>query len=310
MHVRPATLQDTTAISRLFCARIDRWQRLDAQGRGEDVLYDDLTLYERWSHGGPWLSVEMAAIWLNQLLGGAALPLVLEQDHQIIGYAELYANDEPDPLRVHGHIAEWVMTSDVPSDAQTVFLEGMVARAPQKRLSAACLPYDTTSIDLYTGCGFVPSVLLYPVRLEAASGQGFYKATDMEDMSASRIQGWGMPIGRVTSPRHLWETLMPRLWRALPDVIAVPRHRLHINASGQEAFVCLQQRPYDARTVDVSCWTPKPLSQQLIHSIRDRAARQGYRSLSFTVTEKIAALIGGDEDTAAGQRQIFVREGA
>lgn len=308
MRVRLATLQDTSAISRLFCARIGRWQRLDAQGRGEDVLYDDLTLYERWSHGGPWLSVETAAIWLNQLLNGAAMPLVLEQDTQIIGYAELYANDEPDPLRVHGHIAEWVIAEGSTSEALDVFLEGMVVR--QKRLSAACSPYDTTSVELYARCGFVPSVLLYPIRLTAQSGQGFYKATDMDDVSASRIQGWGMPIGRMTSPRHLWETLMPRLWRALPDVIAVPRHRLHINASGQEAFVCLQQRPYDARTVDVYCWTPKPLSQQLIHSIRDRAARQGYRSLSFTMTEKMATLVGGDEDTAAGQRQIFVREDA
>ena len=310
MRVRLATLQDTSAISRLFCVRVGRWQRLDAQGRGEDVSYDNLSLYERWSHGGPWLSIETAAIWLNQLLNGAAVPLVLDGSSGIMGYAELYLNDETEPLRVHGHIAEWVIADEAPSDALDVFLEGMVERAPQKRLSAACSPYDTTSVDLYTACGFVPAVLLHPIRLAAASGQGFYKATDMEDISASRIQGWGMPIGRGTSPRHLWETLMPRLWRALPDVTAVPRHRLHINASGQEAFVCLQQRPYDARTVDVYCWTPKPLSQQLIHSIRDRAARQGYRSLSFTMTEKMATLVGGEEDTAGGQRQIFVREGA
>src|SRR5688572_26029716 len=100
MRVRLATLQDTSAISHLFCARVGRWQRLDAQGRGEDVPYEALTLYERWSHGGPWLSIETAAIWLNQLLGGAAIPLVLEDDNGLIGYAELYANDESDPLRV------------------------------------------------------------------------------------------------------------------------------------------------------------------------------------------------------------------
>lgn len=309
MRVRQATLQDTSAISRLFCARVGRWQRLDAQGRGEDVSYDNLTLYERWSHGGPWLSIETAAIWLNQLLGGAAMPLVLENEGGLIGYAELYANDEPEPLRVHGHIAEWVLAEDAPADALEIFLDGMTGRAPQKRLSAACSPYDTASVELYNRCGFSPVVLLHPIRLAAQGGQGFYKATDMDDVSASRIHGWAMPIGRVTSPRHLWETLMPRLWQTFPEVTAVPRHRLHITAAGQDAYVCLQQRPYDARTVDVYCWTPKPLSQPLIHAIRDRAARQGYRSLSFTMTEKMISLVGGEEDTAGGQRQILVREG-
>jgi hypothetical protein len=307
MRVRPATLQDTSAISRLFCARIGRWQRLDAQGRGEDVSYEQLTLYERWSHGGPWLSVETAAIWLNQLLSGAGLPLVLEHENRLIGYAELYTNDETE-LRAHGHIAEWLIEDDAPVDALMTFIEGMVPRAPQGRLSAACSPYDTASVELYGRCGFSLTTVLHPLRLAAQSGQGFYKATDLEDVSASRIQGWGMPIGRITSPRHLWETLMPRLWRALPEVTALPRHRLHINASGQEAFACLQQHPYDARTVDVYCWTSKPLSQQVINALRDRASRQGYRTLCLTVTEKMAALIGGDEDAAAGQRHIFVRE--
>lgn len=307
MRVRSAALQDTSAISRLFRDRVGRWQRLDAQGRGEDVAYDQLTLYERWMHGGPWLSVETASIWLNHLLCGAGVPLVLEDDTHILGYAELYPNDETDPLRIHAHVAEWLIEDNAPDDALMTFLDGMAVRAPQRRLSAACSPYDSVSIDLYTRCGFAPALLLYPIRLAAQSGQGFYKATDMDDISPLRIQGWGMPIGRTTSPRHLWETLMPRLWRALPEVTALPRHRLQINASGQDAFVCLQQRPYDARTVDVYCWTPKPLSQQMINAIRDRASRQGYRTLCFAVTEKMAALIGGDED-ASGQRRIYVRE--
>jgi len=308
MRVRPATLQDTTAISRLFCARIGRWQRLDAQGRGQDVAYDDLSLYERWSHGGPWLSIETAAIWLNHLLGGAALPFVLEDEGGIMGYAEVYANDESEPLRLHGHIAEWIVAEDAPADVVTLFLDEMSARAPGHRLSAACSPFDTTTVDFYTGCGFTPLVRLHSVRVTAQSGQGFYRATEMDDMTSARIQGWAMPIGRVSSPRHLWETLMPQLWRAMPDVTALPRHRLSINASGHEAFVCLQQRPYDARSADVYCWMPKPLTQQaVIHAIKDRAARQGYRSLNFMVTEKTAALVGGDDDATAGQRQIFVR---
>ena len=62
MQIRQATLDDTRAISKLFCAGIERWQRMDAQGRVEDLSYEQLTIYERWLHGGAWLSIETAAL--------------------------------------------------------------------------------------------------------------------------------------------------------------------------------------------------------------------------------------------------------
>src|SRR5215213_9179974 len=76
LQVRQAALDDTCAISSLFRARIGVWQRLDANGRVEDKPYEALTIYERWLHGGAWMSIETAAIQLNELLSGAGISLV------------------------------------------------------------------------------------------------------------------------------------------------------------------------------------------------------------------------------------------
>ena len=98
IHMRQAQLDDTEAISALFRSHIQTWQRLNADGRVEDVPYGALTIYERWLHGGAWMSVETGAIHLSHLLRGAAVPLVAVVDGRIEAYTELYPGVEPEPF--------------------------------------------------------------------------------------------------------------------------------------------------------------------------------------------------------------------
>ena len=69
--VRPAQLEDCEQIAALAQAQVSIWQRWDARGRVEDVTYSALSIYERWLHGGVWMSLETAAIHLGRLLLGA-----------------------------------------------------------------------------------------------------------------------------------------------------------------------------------------------------------------------------------------------
>ena len=62
MRVRQATLDDTQQIVALFSGRVPVWQRLGERGQVEDLPYDALTIYERWLHGGAWMSLETGAI--------------------------------------------------------------------------------------------------------------------------------------------------------------------------------------------------------------------------------------------------------
>src|SRR5512139_2051816 len=105
IHIREASLDDTQAISGLFRSRISAWQRLSAQGQVEDVPYDALTIYERWLHGGPWMSVETAALHLSHLLRGAGMPFVVESGGVVVAYAEAYHGVEPAPFGDHLHLA-------------------------------------------------------------------------------------------------------------------------------------------------------------------------------------------------------------
>ncbi|MEO1441159.1 MAG: hypothetical protein AAFV33_12220, partial [Chloroflexota bacterium] len=63
-HIRQAQLDDAAAISELARSRVGVWQRMTG-GQVETVTYDALSIYERWLHGGPWMSVETGALQLS-----------------------------------------------------------------------------------------------------------------------------------------------------------------------------------------------------------------------------------------------------
>jgi hypothetical protein len=309
MQVRQATLDDTQAIVRLFCAKIPRWQRINAQGQVEDLPYAALTIYERWLHGGAWLSLETAALWLSHLLHGAGTPLVLLADQQIIGYAEVYQSDEPAPFNAHLYLADFVLADDAPADATESLMQAVLERASKShRLIAACSAFDVEKAGFYQRYGLQSLGKVQHVTVTAQTGQAFYKATDHLTAHAAQIAGWGMPIGRITDARHQWETLWHSHWDAVPQIVARQTHRLHFSVSGQDAFVCLQQQLYDPRSVDVYCWTPKLFSMQLLAAIRDRAHRMGYRTLVMAVMDKVAHMIGTEAESAPYQQEIFYRE--
>lgn len=309
MQVRQATLDDTQAISALFCARIEKWQRLNAQQQVEDVPYSSLTIYERWLHGGVWLSIETGAVWLSHLLRGAGTPLVLVNERDIIGYAELYEGSEPAPCENHFYLAHFLTATGAPDHAADTLMNEVLARAAKTgRLLAACSAYDAEQVAFFQRCGLVSLLKLQQVSVTAQPGQSFYKATENPEVKSPVIKGWGMPIGHLTSARHQWESLWYSHWDAVPEIMARRIQRLHINAAGHEAYLIFQERLYDPRSAEVFCWSPKPLTQQLLFAIRDRGYRQGYRTLLMTVTDKVAALIGSDAEAGPLQQEIFYRD--
>lgn len=309
MHTRLATLDDTLAISALVRQRIERWQRLDDDGNVEDLPYDDLSIYERWLHGGAWMSVETAALWLSHLLRGAGIPLVLEDDaSQMRGYAEIFAGDEPEPYGTHWHLAKLITAPD-DDDARHAMMQQLLDRAAEVgRLTVASTAYDEQTLEFYKRYAFSQIETVKQVNISAKGGSvGFYRATPHTDTDYEQIRGWHMPIGRTHNARFHWETHWANLWEALPRMRDRRTHRQHFSASGQQAYVCCQQQLYDPRSAHIYCWTPKTLSSQLINAIRDWAYREGYRTLILEVDADTAAVLGETEDTPR-QQAIFMRK--
>ncbi|MBI5669525.1 MAG: hypothetical protein HZC41_16095 [Chloroflexi bacterium] len=298
MQVRPATLDDTQAISALFRSRITTWQRLNPQGQVEDVPYTALTIYERWLHGGPWMSVETGALQLSHLLRGAGMPVVAETNGQVRGYSEAYHGVEPEPFGDHLHIAHLTVAADGDS-LKDAMLGHWREQAPSlrcRRVTATCAANDADGQALYERHGLSRLSRIQRFSLPARTGQVFYKATDHPAANPSQINGWYMQVGRFSSARQQWETLWPRTWYALPELRSQRAHRLHFLVAGQEAYVYCQQQLYEPRSADVYCWTPKPFSSQVLTAIRDWAHREGYRTLVLAVPDETVKLLGNEAE--------------
>lgn len=306
-ELRPANLDDTAAICALFCARVEKWQRMNTLGQVEDLPYESLNVYERWLHGGPWLSVETAAIWLSHLLRCGARPLVAAVRGRPAAYAELYPGHEPPPFGEYLHLAHIVAHPDYGGpELGDRLLQTLLEQAAPVRLTAACPAYDSEQSAFYLRHGLGPVERVQRCRIRAQTGQSFYRAVEDPDPAADKIRGWLMPVGRLTSGRSQWEMLWPALWHGVPQLLQQRTHRLHITAAAQEAYLCVQQQLYDPRSADVYCWTPKPLSSQLLVAVRDWAHREGYRTLVMTVNEQVAKLLGPEAEPDPYMQDVYI----
>ncbi len=304
IEVREARLDDTQVISGLFRDRISVWQRLNSSGQVEDVPYEALTIYERWLHGGPWMSGETAAIHLSHLLRGAGVPLVALSDGKVVGYAEGYFNIEPEPFGTHLALAQ---LQGSPAHYDALF-SGFIETARSQRclrVTAQCVASDANTQEFYTRHNLNPVAQIKRYSLSAKSGQGFYKVVDHNNADAHQIDRWFMSVGRLGSAHEQWETLWPRTFDALPEVRERHTRRLHFSAAGQEALVCCQPQLYAPRNAEIYLWSPKPLTSQLLTALRDWTHREGYRSLILAVTDDIAKVLGSEAESDGYAVEVY-----
>ncbi len=306
MVVRQATLDDSGRIVRLFTERVALWQRLTARGEVEDLPYEALTIYERWLHGGAWMSLETGAIWLNHLLGGNGGAYVLEDGGEILAYAEAFANDELTPLDAHLHVADMLVMAACGDEAHHALADAILADARALgRVSVTYPDYDRELATYYRKYFGANELTRYRRHdISAQIGQSFYKSQDFEKTDASLIDGWTMAAGRWGSPRALWESEWIEHWGSIPQIAERAKHRRYVNASGHEALVCFHQQLYNARKADVYCWSPRNLSTQLLVAIRDMGHRLGFRTLSLTLPEPAPDLLPADASAEPNQQVV------
>lgn len=307
IEVREARLDDTQAISSLFCDRISVWQRLNSSSQVEDVPYEALTIYERWLHGGPWMSGETAAIHLSHLLRGAGVTLVAVSDGKVVGYAEGYFSIEPEPFGTHLALAQLRGSPSVYDALFSGFIE--TARSQRcPRVTAQCAASDTDTQAFYARHNLTPVVQIKCYSLSAKSGQGFYRVVDHPNDDARQVDRWFMSVGRLGSAREQWETLWPRTFDALPEIRERHTQRLHFSAAGQEALVCCQPQLYAPRNAEIYLWSPKPLTSQLLTALRDWTHREGYRSLILAVTDDITKVLGSEAEANGYAVEVYSME--
>jgi ribosomal protein S18 acetylase RimI-like enzyme len=308
ISVRPAKLEDCEQIAALAQTQVSIWQRWDARGRVEDVTYSSLAIYERWLHGGVWMSLETAAIHLGRLLLGAGSAWVAEREGGIVGYLEAYHGIESEPFGTHFHIGALILDRDVAeSGVDRQLIDALKAHA--RALKCVRLATTTTAgewaMRLFQEMNAQPVASLVRYALPARTGQGLYQSVADSTTDARTIAGWSMPLGRSTSARQAWEMHWLPTWDVLTP-LRERTHRLRFAASGQEAYVVFQRGLYDPRVVEIACWTPRTLSNALLMALRDWSHREGYRTLSLLVPEDAVKMLGADAEADGYNQMVWI----
>jgi len=293
VEVRQAGLDDTRALCALFCAQIPVWQRINTQGQVENVAYEALTIYERWLHGGAWMTVETGAIQLNHLLLGAGIPLVAVREGAVIGYLEAYHSIEPEPFGRLLHIAHCIAAD---AEVERALLDGLNEWAKILKCQHITVTRLGGQSPYEARYRLKPLSVLRRFNLPARQGQIFYRAVEHLDADAAQIAGWGMLVGRLSSSRQEWEALWSQKWETLPEVHRRKTARRNFSAAGQDALLFCREHLYDPRSAEISLWTPKALTVQLVSAVRDWAHREGYRTLVMAVEEPTKAALGADAE--------------
>lgn len=291
--VRQATLADTYPITDIHCANVKDgvFTRRNSDGTRTPTPYEELSLFERYMNGGPWMSVETCAVWLAYLLRyGDEIPLVAVIDGYVMGEAEVTIGYEPAPYGQHLHITTLHVHPDAP-DPQAV-ADALLAYANQ--MGAVMRFQQITTADpseWFVPHQFKPLIGRREATLAAKEGRIVYKATAITDYSPDRIKGWYMPFGRYENARHEWANIWPGFWNAVPELVEPEVARYQLELSGQVGICLLRQDRHVPEQAQVYLWTQRALSSLMISAVRDRAAREGYSTISLFVDDQTRAMI-------------------
>ncbi len=308
IHIIKASLDLTQDICDLFRQRIDVWQRINTKGYVETLPYDSLTIYERWLHGGPWMSVETAAIHLNHHICSGGLAWVAIADGFILGYVEAYPGVEPAPYGKHLHIAEVVAHFESEDEIKDLLLRHIIEMATEhkyERVTVSFSGYDMATAAQYRRYGMSQIAQIRRYTLPAKTGQGFYKVSEHPNANPDQLKGWHMSAGRIQSSHQHWEALWPDIWQSIDELAARQIYRLRFNIAGHDALVCVEQELYNPRSVNIACWSAKPLNSQFMTALRDWTHRENYRTLVLNIPESEVKALGPDAEPDPFRQDIY-----
>lgn len=77
-----ASLGDARGITEVHCSDVDKWYKWKG-GKKVEASYEELSVEERFLHGGPWMSIETCAIHLNYVLNSRQYPLIAKIDKKL-----------------------------------------------------------------------------------------------------------------------------------------------------------------------------------------------------------------------------------
>lgn len=298
IRVRQALLADVFAITDCYCSNVENgvFTRRNLDGTRTAIAYEELNLAERFSNGGPWMSVETCAVWLAHLLRHEdEIPIVVEVDGIVLGEAEATLGTEPAPFGKHLNISSLCVHNEAQRQGfGTALINYIKEMAHVTQSTRVTTPYSAQANAFLNVHGFRPVAARRQVVVPTKDGRVFYKATDVSNFSPTRIESWAMPIGRYQNARHEWKRILPGFWNGVPELVEPQVHRFEMVLTNQPGILMLEEDRYVPGRAHVYLWTERPISTHMISAVRDRAAQLGYQELAMYVDDAVLTLVEGE----------------
>ena len=290
--VRPATLDDVPAITAIHCSDIVLWHSERRLGLAE---YAELSTYERWLNGGPWMDEATCAPHLQRWQAHGGLALVAEIEGQVLAEAEASVSDEPAPFGRNLNLSVlYTRRGHSRRGLGSALMRALEAWASAQHCTTLMVTH-TEAGAFYAKHGLALAQTWRRMKLATQTSNTRYTAEPLApDAEYETIRGWSMPIGRYQSAWQEWERLRPgaepdfEAWRGL----RVERWRLTVRRTA--AYLILDESPRQRGRANVHVWLPPQhtLTQQHLAVIVDRARRSGFAEVACFMNHMQAPWLG------------------
>lgn len=282
VQIRQATLADAAAITEVHCSHVGTWRR---GGKGEAVPYPSLSLYERWLHGGPWMSVETCAVHLNRWLWAGHRVLVAQVEGEVVGEAEFVVNDEPAPYGAALHLSLLIVhAAHQGCGIGRALVEAGGALARQEGYTVMTTQPERTAEPFYSRVGFEPWLRLKEWQATAQVVPIVGEPEPMFHAPYPAEGGLALRVGRYQCARQAWDDLP--FYLALPEHVSLRWGRWRTVLAGRAVWLGLQAQPLEPIQADGFIWAPPEMALgPAVAALRGLAARLGFAYVDLLLEE-------------------------
>lgn len=281
--IRVATLNDVAAITAVHQSTIETWREPKTR---HPIPYESLDLFGRWYNGGAWMSPELCAVHLNNLLLNGHLPLVAEIDGVIVGEAEYYHTHEPAPFGPGLHLSilyvhqEW-QKYGVGRD----LLEAGIQHARTIGVSQLTTNPESEALDFYKKMDFTPWRSSREMQITAKlAPQPATRPLQQLTQNPGQPQDLAQRIGRYQCGAQGWDALWPGI--ALPGWVDLKRKVWRGKLGEIPVVLGLREQMMDPNQCDGYAWMPTEAAlAPAVAALRTLAAKEGFSALDILVAE-------------------------
>jgi GNAT superfamily N-acetyltransferase len=285
-----------------------RWRRWTAEGDETFTRHEDLTAYERWLNGGPWMDETTCAHHLKHLrASGAGLALVAEENGEVAAEAEAFVGEEPPPF---GRNLNLSVLYTRRGHERRGLGSALMAELERRARLAACQVFMVSHAEasgFYQRHGLAHHSTWRRAGLASLASRTQYTAEPLAGHDAAAIVGWAMPVGRYQSARQEWESRRPGAEPNFAEWRSLRTARYILTVRRRPAVLVLDESPRERGWAEMHLWTLGPLLRQQVAAARDLAARLAFNGLLCFVAESSLPLLGRDMEMDGYKQEVWLK---